>query len=79
MHGHVLRKLRKRKRHKNIARDYNLVPAFLGKDYEKEQVARHKVTKEEELWPLYQFMSCKEFEDLFENMHKMLHANIRER
>ena len=27
-----VRKLRKRKRHKNIARDYNLVPAFLGKD-----------------------------------------------
>ena len=31
-HGHVLRKLRKRKRRKNIVRDYNLVPAFLGKD-----------------------------------------------
>ena len=31
-----VRKLRERQRRKNIARDYNLVPAFLGKDKEKE-------------------------------------------
>ncbi|KAB0374895.1 hypothetical protein FD755_013387 [Muntiacus reevesi] len=40
-----------------------------------------KVTEEEEelrptLRPLYQFMSCKEFHDLLENMHKMLRAKI---
>ena len=81
-----VRKLRERQRRKNIARDYNLVPAFLGKDKkEKERAARRKVTKEEKelrlkLRPLYQFMSCKEFDDLFENMHKekMLRAKIRE-
>ena len=79
-----VRKLRKRKRRKNIAHDYNLVPAFPGKDEEKEWVSRRKVTKEEkelrpQLRPLYQFMSCKEFNDLLENMHKkMLHDKIRE-
>ena len=80
-----VRKLRERQRRKNIARDYNLVPAFLGKDKkEKERAARRKVTKEEKelrlkLRPLYQFMSCKEFNDLLENMHKkMLHDKIRE-
>uniref|UniRef100_A0A8D1PB41 TBC1 domain family member 14 n=1 Tax=Sus scrofa TaxID=9823 RepID=A0A8D1PB41_PIG len=81
-----VRKLKERQRRKNIARDYNLVPAFLGKDKkEKEKAAKRKVTKEEKelrlkLRPLYQFMSCKEFDDLFENMHKekMLRAKIRE-
>ncbi|KAM9087636.1 transcriptional adapter 2-beta [Balaenoptera ricei] len=81
-----VRKLKERQRRKNIARDYNLVPAFLGKDKkEKEKTAKRKVTKEEKelrlkLRPLYQFMSCKEFDDLFENMHKekMLRAKIRE-
>uniref|UniRef100_A0A8C6CYN7 Transcriptional adapter 2-beta n=1 Tax=Moschus moschiferus TaxID=68415 RepID=A0A8C6CYN7_MOSMO len=81
-----VRKLCERQRRKNIARDYNLVRAFLGKDEkEKELAARRKVTKEEKelrlkLQPFYQFMSCKEFDDLFENMHKekMLRAKIRE-
>uniref|UniRef100_A0A9L0S7G0 Transcriptional adaptor 2B n=3 Tax=Equus TaxID=9789 RepID=A0A9L0S7G0_HORSE len=81
-----VRKLKERQRRKNIARDYNLVPAFLGKDKkEKEKTAKRKITKEEKelrlkLRPLYQFMSCKEFDDLFENMHKekMLRAKIRE-
>ena len=47
-------------------------------------MSRRKVTKEEkelrpQLRPLYQFMSCKEFNDLLENMHKkMLHDKIRE-
>nr|XP_038947655.1 transcriptional adapter 2-beta isoform X1 [Rattus norvegicus] len=81
-----VRKLKERQRRKNIARDYNLVPAFLGKDKkEKEKTLKRKITKEEKelrlkLRPLYQFMSCKEFDDLFENMHKekMLRAKIRE-
>lgn len=81
-----VRKLRERQRRKNIARDYNLVPAFLGKDKkEREKAAKRKITKEErelrlKLRPLYQFMSCKEFDDLFENMHKekVLRAKIRE-
>ncbi|XP_011857555.1 transcriptional adapter 2-beta isoform X2 [Macaca thibetana thibetana] len=81
-----VRKLKERQRRKNIARDYNLVPAFLGKDKkEKEKALKRKITKEEKelrlkLRPLYQFMSCKEFDDLFENMHKekMLRAKIRE-
>ena len=39
-------KFRERQRCKNIARGYNLVPAFLGKDKnEKEEVAKHKVTE----------------------------------
>ncbi|KAK2083766.1 Transcriptional adapter 2-beta [Saguinus oedipus] len=79
-HAHVDIQLRK-----NIS-DYNLVPAFLGKDKkEKEKALKCKITKEEKelhlkLRPLYQFMSCKEFDDLFENMHKekMLRAKIRE-
>ena len=44
-------------------------------------MSQRKVTKEEkELRPLYHFMSCKEFNDLLENMHKekMLHDKIRE-
>ena len=61
-----------RQRCKNIARDYNLVSAFLGK--EKERAVPCKVTKEKELLlklqPVYQFVSCKEFDDLFEKMHK---------
>ncbi|XP_012879348.1 PREDICTED: transcriptional adapter 2-beta [Dipodomys ordii] len=81
-----VRKLKERQRRKNIARDYNLVPAFLGKERkEKERAPKRKITKEEKelrlkLRPLYQFMSCKEFDDLFENMHKekMLRAKIRE-
>ncbi|KAG5193991.1 hypothetical protein JEQ12_020352 [Ovis aries] len=80
-----VRKLRERQRRKNIAKDYNLVPAFLGKDKKKERAARRKVTKEEKelrlkLRPLYQLMSCKEFDDLFETMYKekMLRAKIRE-
>ena len=74
-------KFRERQRCKNIARGHNLVPAFLGK--EKERAARCKVTKVKELRlklrPVYQFMSCKEFDDLFEYMHKekMLRAKIR--
>ena len=78
-------KLRKWQQRKNMARDYNLVPAFLGKDKkEKERAARRKVTKEEKelrptLRPLYHFTPCKEFNDLFENMHKkMLRAKIHE-
>ncbi|KFV51036.1 Transcriptional adapter 2-beta, partial [Tyto alba] len=81
-----VRKLKERQRRKNIARDYNLVPAFLGKDKkDKEKAPKRKITKEEKelrlkLRPLYQFMSCKEFEDFFENMHKerILRAKIRE-
>ncbi|XP_017683532.1 PREDICTED: transcriptional adapter 2-beta isoform X1 [Lepidothrix coronata] len=81
-----VRKLKERQRRKNIARDYNLVPAFLGKDKkDKEKTPKRKITKEEKelrlkLRPLYQFMSCKEFEDFFENMHKerILRAKIRE-
>ena len=73
VHMYVL-KVRERQWSKNIARDYNLVPAFLGKDKEKERAALCKVTKEKELRlklrPVYQFMSCKEFDDLFEKMHK---------
>ena len=69
VHMYVL-KVRERQWSKNIARDYNLVPAFLGKDKEKERAALCKVTKEKELRlklrPVYQFMSCKEFDDLFE-------------
>ncbi|KAJ1070051.1 hypothetical protein K5549_020494, partial [Capra hircus] len=74
-------KFRERQRCKNIARGHNLVPAFLGK--EKERAARCKVTKVKELRlklrPVYQFMSCKEFDDLLEYMHKekMLRAKIR--
>ena len=36
VHMYVL-KVRERQWSKNIARDYNLVPAFLGKDKEKER------------------------------------------
>ncbi|XP_038601373.1 transcriptional adapter 2-beta [Tachyglossus aculeatus] len=81
-----VRKLRERQRRKDLARDYNLVPAFLGKDRkERDRAGRRKVTKEEKevrlrLRPLYQFMSCKEFDDFFENLHKerVLRAKIRE-
>ncbi|XP_068926329.1 transcriptional adapter 2-beta [Petaurus breviceps papuanus] len=81
-----VRKLKERQRRKNIARDYNLVPAFLGKDKkDKEKSMKRKITKDEKeirvkLRPLYQFMSCKEFDDFFENIHKekMLRTKIRE-
>lgn len=121
-----VRKLRERQRRKNIARDYNLVPTFLGrdkKDKEKEKpgapgvvcsaggvggagagggtigsgsttaagsgpvssTPKRKITKEEKeqrlrLRGLCQFMAHKEFEDLFENMHKerVLRAKVRE-
>lgn len=81
-----VRKLRERQRRKNIARDYSLVPAFLGRERkDRERAAKRKVCKEErelrlKLRPLYQFMSCKESDDLFENMHKerLLRARIRE-
>uniref|UniRef100_A0A3Q3KDU7 Transcriptional adapter n=1 Tax=Monopterus albus TaxID=43700 RepID=A0A3Q3KDU7_MONAL len=82
-----VRKLRERQRRKNIARDYNLVPTFLGrdkKDKEKEKPGR-KITKEEKeqrvrLRGLCQFMAHREFEDFFENMHKerVLRAKVRE-
>lgn len=113
-----VRKLRERQRRKNIARDYNLVPGFLGrdkKDKEKEKpgvlggsgggaaaavgpapaatvgagpvpsTPRRKITKEEKeqrvrLRGLCQFLLHREFEDLFENMHKerALRAKVRE-
>ncbi|OWK07621.1 hypothetical protein Celaphus_00008427 [Cervus elaphus hippelaphus] len=40
-----LQKLKEWKQCKKTTGDYNLVPAFLGKDKEKE--AKHKVTREE--------------------------------
>ncbi|XP_043918748.1 transcriptional adapter 2-beta [Protopterus annectens] len=81
-----VRKLRERQRRKRIARDYNLVTAFLGKDKkDKEKIPKRKITKEEKelrvrLRPLCQFVSCKEFEEFFESMHKerVLRAKIRE-
>ncbi|GCB74593.1 transcriptional adapter 2-beta [Scyliorhinus torazame] len=79
-----VRKLRERQRRKNMARDYSLVPAFLGKE-RKERPLRRKVTKEEKelrakLRPICQFMSAKEFDDCFDNLHKerALRAKIRE-
>uniref|UniRef100_A0A3Q2ZNM0 Transcriptional adapter n=1 Tax=Kryptolebias marmoratus TaxID=37003 RepID=A0A3Q2ZNM0_KRYMA len=82
-----VRKLRERQRRKNIARDYNLVPVFLGrdkKDKEKEKPGG-KITKEEKeqrvrLRALCQFMAHREFEEFFENMHKerMLRVKVRE-
>uniref|UniRef100_A0A3Q0RTF5 Transcriptional adapter n=1 Tax=Amphilophus citrinellus TaxID=61819 RepID=A0A3Q0RTF5_AMPCI len=82
-----VRKLRERQRRKNIARDYNLVPAFLGrdkKDKEKDKTGI-KITKEEKeqrvrLRALCQFMAHREFEEFFENMHKerVLRAKVRE-
>uniref|UniRef100_A0A3Q1FC30 Transcriptional adapter n=1 Tax=Acanthochromis polyacanthus TaxID=80966 RepID=A0A3Q1FC30_9TELE len=82
-----VRKLRERQRRKNIARDYSLVPAFLGrdkKDKEKEKPGI-KITKDEKeqrvrLRGLCQFMAHREFEDFFENMHKekLLRAKVRE-
>ncbi|KAG3281425.1 TADA2B-like, partial [Ictidomys tridecemlineatus] len=81
-----VRTLKEPQRRKNLARDYNLVPAFLGEDKrDKEKALKRKITEEEKelrlkLRPLYRFMSCEEFDDLFENMHKekMLRAEIRE-
>ncbi|XP_053314232.1 transcriptional adapter 2-beta [Spea bombifrons] len=81
-----VRKLKERQRRKSIARDYNLVPTFLGKDKkDKEKPVKRKISKEEKelrlkLRALFQFMSSKEVEDFFENMHKerMLRAKIRE-
>uniref|UniRef100_A0A3P9BPM2 Transcriptional adaptor 2B n=1 Tax=Maylandia zebra TaxID=106582 RepID=A0A3P9BPM2_9CICH len=82
-----VRKLRERQRRKNIARDYNLVPSFLGrdkKDKEKDKTGI-KITKEEKeqrvrLRALCQFMAHREFEEFFENMHKerVLRAKVRE-
>uniref|UniRef100_A0A8C5M0C4 Transcriptional adapter 2-beta n=1 Tax=Leptobrachium leishanense TaxID=445787 RepID=A0A8C5M0C4_9ANUR len=81
-----VRKLKERQRRKNIARDYNLVPTFLGKDKkDKDKPVKRKISKEEKelrlkLRSLYQFMSNKEIEDFFENMHKerMLRTKVRE-
>uniref|UniRef100_A0A3B3TCQ0 Transcriptional adapter n=1 Tax=Paramormyrops kingsleyae TaxID=1676925 RepID=A0A3B3TCQ0_9TELE len=81
-----VRKLRERQRRKNIARDYNLVPTFLGKDKkDKEKDKPRKITKEEKeqrlkLRALCQFMAHREFEEFFENMHKerALRAKVRE-
>lgn len=106
-----VRKLRERQRRKNIARDYGLVPGFLGRDRkEKEKPGalgatgsapglvtatpaapvapggpKRKIIKEEKeqrvrLRGLCQFMAHREFEDLFENMHKerVLRAKVRE-
>ncbi|XP_071371049.1 transcriptional adapter 2-beta isoform X2 [Centroberyx affinis] len=81
-----VRKLRERQRRKNIARDYNLVPAFLGRDKkDKEKAPKRKITKEEKdqrvrLRGLCQFMAHREFEDFFDNMHKerVLRAKVRE-
>uniref|UniRef100_UPI0037E6FFCF transcriptional adapter 2-beta isoform X1 n=1 Tax=Semicossyphus pulcher TaxID=241346 RepID=UPI0037E6FFCF len=81
-----VRKLRERQRRKNIARDYNLVPGFLGRDKkDKEKAPKRKITKEEKeqrvrLRGLCQFMAHREFEDFFENMHKerVLRAKVRE-
>ena len=53
-----------------------MVPAFLGKDKkEKEKTLKRKITKEKKelqlkLWPSYQFVSCNEFDDLFQNIDK---------
>ncbi|XP_068612241.1 transcriptional adapter 2-beta [Brachionichthys hirsutus] len=123
-----VRKLRERQRRKNIARDYNLVPSFLGrdrKDKEKDKpgalgvagvagggvggaggggavgsvsttgsaagsapvpsTPKRKIAKEEKeqrvrLRGLCQFMAHREFEELFDNMHKerLLRAKVRE-
>ncbi|XP_056156665.1 transcriptional adapter 2-beta isoform X2 [Lampris incognitus] len=86
-----VRKLRERQRRKNIARDYNLVPTFLGrdkKDKEKEKpgiTPKRKITKEEKeqryrLRGLCQFMAHREFEEFFDNMYKerVLKAKVRE-
>ncbi|XP_062902389.1 transcriptional adapter 2-beta [Mobula hypostoma] len=79
-----VRQLRERQRRKNMARDYSLVPAFLGRE-RKERVPRRKVTKEErelraKLRPICQFLSAREFDDCFDNLHKerALRAKIRE-
>uniref|UniRef100_A0A3B5L966 Transcriptional adaptor 2B n=1 Tax=Xiphophorus couchianus TaxID=32473 RepID=A0A3B5L966_9TELE len=79
-----VRKLRERQRRKNIARDYNLVPGFLGRD-KKDKEKEKKITKEEKeqrvrLRALCQFMAHREFEEFFENMHKerVLRAKVRE-
>ncbi|XP_067847341.1 transcriptional adapter 2-beta [Heptranchias perlo] len=79
-----VRKLKERQRRKNMARDYSLVPVFLGKE-KKEKPLKRKVTKEEKelrakLRPICQFMSSKEFDDCFDNLHKerTLRAKIRE-
>uniref|UniRef100_UPI00398F41A6 transcriptional adapter 2-beta n=1 Tax=Pristiophorus japonicus TaxID=55135 RepID=UPI00398F41A6 len=79
-----VRKLRERQRRKNMARDYSLVPTFLGKE-RKEKPLKRKVTKEEKelrvkLRPICQFMSSKEFDDCFDNLYKerTLRAKIRE-
>ncbi|CDQ61113.1 unnamed protein product [Oncorhynchus mykiss] len=83
-----VRKLRERQRRKNVARDYNLVPVFLGrdkKDKEKPGTLGRKITKEEKeqrvkLRGMCQFMALREFEDFFDNMHKerVLRVKVRE-
>ncbi|CDQ86681.1 unnamed protein product [Oncorhynchus mykiss] len=81
-----VRKLRERQRRKNVARDYNLVPVFLGRDKkEKQSTLGRKIPKEEKeqrikLRGMCQFMAQREFEDLFHNMHKerVLRAKVRE-
>lgn len=53
-----------------------MVPAFPSKDKRmKEKTLKRKITKEKKelklkLWPFYQFVSCNEFDDLFENIDK---------
>uniref|UniRef100_A0A3Q2Y5Q2 Transcriptional adapter n=1 Tax=Hippocampus comes TaxID=109280 RepID=A0A3Q2Y5Q2_HIPCM len=81
-----VRKLRERQRRKNIARDYSLVPVFLGRDKkEMRDRDKSKIIKEEKeqrvrLRGLCQFMAHREVEELFENMHKerVLRAKVRE-
>ncbi|CAL8326676.1 unnamed protein product [Lota lota] len=81
-----VRKLRERQRRKNVARDYSLVPAFLGRDKkDKERPGGRKITKEEKeqrarLRVLCQFMAHREFEEFFDNVHKerALRAKVRE-
>uniref|UniRef100_A0A3B4XV70 Transcriptional adapter n=1 Tax=Seriola lalandi dorsalis TaxID=1841481 RepID=A0A3B4XV70_SERLL len=80
-----VRKLRERQRRKNIARDYNLVPVFLGRDKKDKEKEKPGITKEEKeqrirLRGLCQFMAHREFEDFFENIHKerVLRAKVRE-
>ncbi|XP_060044534.1 transcriptional adapter 2-beta [Erinaceus europaeus] len=81
-----VRKLQERQRRKDLARDYSLVPAFLGRERrERERGGRRKIGKEERelrlrLRPLYQLLSSRELDELLDNMHKekQLRAKIRE-
>lgn len=74
-------KLKERQCLKNIAREYNVVPALWYQPSwartrkRRRKTLKRKITKEEKelrlkLHPLYQIMFCKEFDDLLENMHK---------